>query len=237
MRIWTGCRPPACPLHQPYHPPASLRLPEITNHSSRICGHHRIAATATTATNATSATNATTAATATGYLLGSNNLSDISSKQTSQQNLQGSAALTITSGTATLSLAAAYQTLALNSTGGSVVIAKPAGTPFAGQKIHLESTQGATGSAYLTANYSSAQFLFITLSANVTNTAAMTFPYVGTYFLEVLPGSGAYSITTWTSPVVVPAAGAPTPSTTTGHYTIYSLYWDGSNAFLSGIGY
>ena len=72
------------------------------------------ATTATNATNATSATNATTAATATGYLLGSNNLSDISSTQTSQQNLQGSAALTITSGTATLSLAAAYQTLALN---------------------------------------------------------------------------------------------------------------------------
>ena len=40
-------RPPACPLHQPYQPPASSRFPVMTNHSSRTCGHHRTQAAST----------------------------------------------------------------------------------------------------------------------------------------------------------------------------------------------
>jgi hypothetical protein len=134
------------------------------------------------------ATNATTAATATGYLLGTNNLSDLNSNQTAQKNLQGSAALTITSGTATLVLSAAYQTLALNSTGGSVTIAKPSGTPFAGQKIHLECTQGAMGS---TMSFGSG-ILYSTARTALSGMTTAT--YVYDFLLNYNPGTTAWEV-------------------------------------------
>ena len=90
------------------------------------------------------------------------------------------------SGTATLSLAAAYQTLALNSTGGSVVIAKPAGTPFAGQKIHMEATQGATGS---TMSFGTG-ILYSTARTALSGMTTAT--YVYNFLLNFNPGTTAW---------------------------------------------